>query len=351
MRYPGFLQKNGTIGFLAPSFGCATEPYKSAFKHSLDRWAELGFRTKLGPNCFLNEGVGISNTPQKCGEEVMSMFADPEAEVLISCGGGELMCEILDYVDFDRLRQLPPKWFMGYSDNTNLTFLLPTICDTASIYGPCAGAFGMEPLDESVEDAYLLLRGEKQNMQGYPLWESEQLKDEENPLAPYHLTEERVHKYLIDQTFIADGRAYEGSFEMTGRLLGGCVDCLVGLIGTPYDQVEGFLERYREDGIIWILESCDLNVFHTRRALWQMEQAGWFRFVKGFVFGRPRNGEEMMGLDAYQAVLAVTEKYHVPVVMDADIGHMPPMMPVVMGSKAKIAVHGNEINIAMNMME
>jgi len=36
MRYPKDLAKGGTIGFLAPSFGCNTEPYRSAFDHALD---------------------------------------------------------------------------------------------------------------------------------------------------------------------------------------------------------------------------------------------------------------------------------------------------------------------------
>ena len=66
-------------------------------------------------------------------------------DAIISCGGGELMCEILRYVDFERIAQAKPKWFMGYSDNTNLTFLLTTLCDTAAIYGPCAASFGMKP--------------------------------------------------------------------------------------------------------------------------------------------------------------------------------------------------------------
>ena len=35
MRYPEFLQDNGTIGFVAPSFGCATEPYYTAFQNAL----------------------------------------------------------------------------------------------------------------------------------------------------------------------------------------------------------------------------------------------------------------------------------------------------------------------------
>ena len=35
MRYPEFLKENGTIGFVAPSFGAATEPYRSAFVNAL----------------------------------------------------------------------------------------------------------------------------------------------------------------------------------------------------------------------------------------------------------------------------------------------------------------------------
>ena len=37
MRYPEFLKKNGCIGFVAPSFGCNIEPYKTAFGHALDK--------------------------------------------------------------------------------------------------------------------------------------------------------------------------------------------------------------------------------------------------------------------------------------------------------------------------
>ena len=39
--------------------------------------------------------------------------------------------------------------------------------------------------------------------------------------------------------------------------------------------------------------------------MWQMEEAGWLRHVKGFLIGRPLNGAAMMNLDAYDAVLEV----------------------------------------------
>lgn len=55
----------------------------------------------------------------------------------------------------------------------------------------------------------------------------------------------------------------------------------------------------------------------------------------------------MMNLDAYNAVLEVAGRKGVPVVTDVDLGHLPPMMPIVVGSMAEVAVEGNDIRIEM----
>lgn len=383
MKYPEFLSPGGAIGFVAPSFGCATEPYLSAFDNAQRRWREMGYRLRLGPNCYAQEGVGISNTPPKCGEELWQSYCSGDSDVLISCGGGELMCEILDYVDFARIRQARPKWYMGFSDNTNMTFLLTTLCDTASIYGPCAAAFGMEPWHPSIGDAMELLCGRKLQFGGYEKWEREWLKDEEHPLLPYNVTEPSAIKYALPdgRTNVeslrgeqhggnaagaavadgvgggtaADGEVRRGEvsapqIELRGRLLGGCMDCLVNLLGTKYDQVTAFADRYRDDGILWFLESCDLNVMSIRRAMWQMEHAGWFEHCSGFLIGRPLcHGQEMMGLDQYGAVYETIRKYHVPVLMDLDIGHLSPMMPLICGSMAQVVSDGVKYRVEMSL--
>ena len=343
MRYPEFLKENGTIGFVAPSFGAATEPYHSAFNNALKTFRAMGYSVKTGPNCYASDGVGISSTPENCGREINEAMTDADSDVLISCGGGELMCEILDFVDFGRIAQAPPKWFMGYSDNTNLTFLLPTLCDTAAIYGPCAGTFGMEPWHISVQDALDLLRGKKLTAHSYERWEREGFKTEENPLVPYNTTEPvELKPYGSDA---AAGNGFSGGrnreeIRFRGRLLGGCTDCLVNLTGTKYDRAREFSEKYAQDGIIWFLESCDLNVFSIRRAMWQMKHAGWFSHVKGFLIGRPLCfGQEMMGLDQYAAVWEPLKEFGVPVIMDVDLGHLPPQMPLICGSMADVALH------------
>ena len=346
MKYPKPLQKNETIGFVAPSFGCATEPYYTAFRNAQRKFMERGYRLDIGPNCYASAGIGISNTPELCGTELTESYLSQDNQAMISCGGGELMCEILDHVDFEKIKAAEPKWYMGYSDNTNFTFLLPTLCDVAAVYGPCAGTFGMEPWHPAVEDAFDIITGKKDTVHGYDGWEKESLKDAEHPLVPYNITEKRELKVYSLET--AKLHTDDAECQVSGRLIGGCLDCLANLVGTCYDKVPEFSEKYKEEGILWFLEACDLNVISIRRALWQLEHSGWFKHVKGFLIGRPLAfGQEMMGMDHYSAVTGILGKYNVPIILDADVGHYAPMMPLICGSHATISVKGNEIQIEM----
>ncbi len=335
MRYPEFLKDNGTIGFVAPSFGCATEPYMSAFNNALRKWKEMGYNTHLGPNCYADKGIGISNAPKLCAEELNEWYCSSENDAIISCGGGELMCEVVPHMDFERMKNAKPKWYMGFSDNTNFTFLSATLMDTAAIYGPCASAFGMEPWHSSITDAWDIFCGKTDTIKGYDLWEKEWLKSEEQPLLPYNVTEPVMIKRFPDEDVVLEG-----------RLIGGCMDILQMYPGTPYDKVKEFNEKYKEDGIIWFLESCDLNIMSIRRALWQYKEAGWFEHLKGFLIGRPLcMGQEMFGIDQYRAVTDMLSEYKVPIIMDLDIGHLSPMMPIICGSTARVTVKGNEVSI------
>lgn len=363
MKYGKALKKNGTIGFVAPAFGCAMEPYKSCFENALRIFTGDGFETQIGSNCFSSDGTGISSLPEKCGQELTEGYLSENNDVLISCGGGELMCEILDYVDWDKIKTAPPKRFMGFSDNTHMTYLLTTICDVASIYGPCAPSFGMEPWHKCIVDGFKLLSLNRKyvTLHGYPSWECESLKSEENPFIPYNLTEKKILRFFSPTFHYSDPRypseaVLEGSeipeTTMTGRLIGGCMDCLSNILGTKYDYTKSFLEKYKSNGFIWYMEACDLNVFDIRRTLWQMEHAGWFKYCHGFIFGRPYSGmNDMMGLNRFDAVLKVTSKLNVPVIMDADLGHFPPSMPLINGSFARVIIKKNRLSVRMEMRE
>jgi len=337
MNYPEFLKKNGTIAFAAPSFGAAEEPYRTRMEHALRAFEAMGYRLDVGANAFAGEGVGISNTPEKCAEELAEYYAG-HGDVLISVGGGELMCETLEKLDLETIGKAAPKWFLGYSDNTNFGFLLPTMFDTASLYGPCAPAFGMEPLHESLADCLGLLTGETMVSHGYDSWEPLGAHNDANPLAPYHLTEQTQLRFF----------GWDGS-PIEGRFLGGCLDILEILCGTRFDWVEEFNRHYGDEGIIWFLEACDMNAMMIRRSLWHLKHAGWFDRVRAFVFGRPlhiADGADFCGVDEYNAAAAVLGEFGVPIIMDADIGHLPPAMTMINGGYGRLCRYGeNNIRI------
>lgn len=175
------------------------------------------------------------------------------------------------------------------------------------------------------------------------MWEKESIKDENAPFVGYNLTEKSCISSIPTV-------AKESRLTIRGRLLGGCMDCLINLLGTSFDHVREFNERYSNDGIIWFLEACDLNVMGMRRAMWQMKNAGWFSNVKGFLIGRPAHfGEEMFGIDHRQALSSLLREFNVPIIMDLDIGHMSPMMPVVCGSMADVSFDGSNFTISYDI--
>lgn len=331
MKYPRFLTDFGAVGFAAPSFGCNIDPYKTRLENALKRFSDWGHPVMLGPNCFLGEGVGISNTPELCGKELTDLYCSRENNIVLSCGGGELMNETIDCVDWDRIRDAEPKWYAGYSDNTNFTFLLTTLFDTASVYGPNSPSYGTEPMHPSLSDEYEFLCGRKLNFTNYDAYEGleDSLTSAEYPLAPVNAVNPFSPVFYDESGEVTD------SVRMTGRLLGGCLDVLNNLRGTKYDRVKEFCERYQEDGIIWFLESCELNPMAVRRSLWAMKQTGWFNHVKGFLIGRPMLLDRVdFNLNQEQAVVSALKEFGVPIAYGLDFGHLPPAMPMVCGAIA-----------------
>lgn len=339
MKYPNFLKQSGTIGLVAPSLGCSEEEDVVNLNGAVSLFNGMGYQIKEGPNCRKNDGIGISSTKEACAEEINTFFTDEEVDVIISCGGGELMCEELPFYDFEKIKAAKPKWYMGYSDNTNLTFTLPTICDIAAIYGNGIKAFGKSEWDGSLDDAISLLKGEQLTFRNYEVWEDKTAfwngeADGEDLLKPYRQINAGTNPQL----------------PFAGRLLGGCLDCLVNLCGTRFDRVKEFNERYKEDGVIWFLESCDLGPYAIRRAIWQLDNAGWFDNAKGFLVGRPlRYRENDHGLDCKTAILDVLSTKNVPVILDLDFGHLPPRMPIVSGGYASVKAGQNSIEIKVEL--
>ena len=56
-------------------------------------------------------------------------------------------------------------------------------------------------------------------------------------------------------------------------------------------------------------------------------------------------GQDMFGLNQYNAVTDILGKYNVPIIMDADIGHLPPAMPILSGAYGYVKASEDKLNI------
>lgn len=347
MRIPKPIKKGDTIAIVAPSFGATTEPYTFRFDEAIRRFNARGYNVVAGECCYKNDGLGISTAPKIAAEELMHYYLDSRVSAVFSCGGGELMCETMSYVDFDKLKDADPKWFMGYSDNTNFIFPLVTLCNIAAIYGQNAPGFG-KPWEQSEIDAWNILEGKSSVVRGYQMFQNPEV-EVADPLSPYILTDEKILTSYIPAKQGVKIASPDKTIKMSGTLIGGCLDCIVTLSGTRFEDVKRFNSEHKR--VIWILESCDYNAMDIRRALWHLRESGWFKAAAGFVFGRPLAAfrQEMMGVNEYNAVTGILGSLNVPIVFDADIGHIDPAMPLVIGVDAEVTVCGNDIRFDFDL--
>ena len=337
MKKNNFLKENGKISLVAPSFGCATEPYKTRLDKAIDNLEKLGYEVEIGANCYLAKVNTRSNKASLCAKEIMDAF-ESDSDCIISVGGGETMMEILPYINFEKIKKMNHKFFVGFSDNTNLTYTLTILSDFMTIYGVCAPAFAFN-LKYDNKDTLDLLTSKISRTKGYPFFK---LNDPEGfdpslePLKEIDYDQKKVIRYHPKNT----------DLNIEGRMLGGCLDCLVNLCGTKFDKTKEYLEKYKNDGFIWFIESCDLNSISIERALFQLREAGWFKYVKGFIFGRPLHyKEKCFNQNHYTSIKNVINKLNVPYIVDADLGHLPPSMPIVTGAKAHVTTKNGNIFI------
>lgn len=338
MRYPNFINKNSTIGLIAPSMGSNKNPYRIRLQEGIKYFQDKGFNIKKGHHLFVNKKASSDSAINRA-KDFYSFYRNKHVDFVWSIGGGEIMMDILPYIDFQKISKLPAKYFSGYSDNTNLTFLLTTICDIATIYGLHIGDFASKPLHQENFDYEDLLCGKKLKFTNYDYYQKESLKDA-NPLSPLNLTEKVTYKSIN----------MENTNTFSGRIIGGCLDILTLLCGTKYDKVEAFLEKYKNDGFIWYFDSCDYHSIGFYRAILQLKYANYFKYVKGFLIGRVGNTFELLDFTFLEAIEKVLKPLNVPIIYDVDIGHVSPSFPVINGAIATINYENNKFEIEYKLV-
>lgn len=323
MIYPKFLEKNDCIGVPAPSSGAYNELYINRYDNSQKKLVELGYKTILSQN-IKNSDKARSADYLTRANEVNEMIANDDIDFIICAAGGEFLVEILPFLDWEKITKRP-KFIQGFSDPTGILFPLTTKYDIATIYGNNFGEFGTEEYHQSVIDNLEIMKGNLVVQNSYDLYENER-GERITGLEGYNLTEKVYWK-----TF--DGN----SANIHGRIIGGCLDLISELAGTKYDGTNNFNEKYKNDGIIWYFDNCELSKEELIRTLWKLNEFEYFKYAKGIVFGR--NGADISCLDyTMEETLkdSVLSRLNVPIIYDADVSHKGPSFTIINGAIATI---------------
>lgn len=336
MQYPEFLKEKGCIGVPAPSAGSKDKKKVNRYKSAEKKLIELGYKLKLSKNIYDNY-MGRSSDAKTRGKELNEMFKSKDIDFVLCAAGGEFLVECLPYVDFNLLKE-NPKFVAGFSDPTGLLFPITTKYDIATIYGQTFSSFGMEEYCKSHYDFLDLINGKKFNFKSYPFYEGERKKSVTG-LEKYNLNKRVKWKTL-------DGK----DLKLEGRIIGGCFDLIAELIGTKYDGMKEFNERYKKDGIIWFFDNCELSMEETIRTLWKMNEFDYFKYCKGVVFGRFGVEASGLGYDVKKCLEdSIINELKIPIIYDADISHKAESLPILIGSIATIECIKNKGTISFEM--
>lgn len=314
MLYPNFLRKNQTIGITAPSAGVG---YKLlSYEKSIKTLQKEGYNIVETESVRNNEIV--STTEEKRAQEFDELVKNKDINMIICATGGDFLLEILPYINLSNIKE-NPKWIMGYSDPTSLLYLITTKLDIATIYGFNAGSYDQIKIHKSLRNNLEILKGNIVPQKSFKYYQKEENKE----LDGYNL-DEKVYWESINE-----------DFDIKGRLIGGCLDCLKDIMGTPFDNTLHFIEKYKDDGIIWYFDIYELSAEELYRTLFQMRKANWFKYIKGIIVGRVAIPKISYNNFSYQQALKRLYQ-NLPIAFNTDIGHVPPKMTLINGSIAHI---------------
>ncbi len=343
--YPQPLFKGDVIAITAPSSGLDPDHYprlELVKKHL----AAEGYKVIEG-QCLREDIKHTSGSPKQRASEFVKFWTDEKVKAIMPPWGGETLIEILHLIDFEKLKKSTPKWVSGYSDLSTLHFAITLKTGIATLHG--SNLMDLAPtqtdnLTKAFLNVFKLKSGDRFTQYGSSKY---QIKHNDFCIhveSSFNLTEDTQWKIL------PSAKTY--SNDIKGRLIGGCLDTIARLVGTPYGDLNRFKNQFSKEGVLFYFEACDMDPFEVVRTLWNLRLAGWFDQLNGILIGR-YNGPDAKDEDSLnylEAIKSVLGDLSVPVIYDMDIGHRPPQFNLINGSFAEVRFEEGNGSIAQTLI-
>lgn len=325
MFFPNILEKGDTIGVTATSSGLNEEKNIRKLDNAIKNLSSIGYNVIETDNVRKTEKL-VSSSGEKRAQEFYDLYNNENVKYIIASSGGEFLMEMLPYLDRYDFSNKTLKWVQGFSDTSLLLYYLTTKYNIATVHASNFTAYGRKEIYTSYKRSIEIISSKKDAVQeSYEMYES----------VPIHRQEGKEFELPNLDTKVEYKNLY-GNFnvELSGRLIGGCMDVLRSLLGTPYDYTKTFCNQFKE-GMIWFLENCEMSVADMYRTLWQMREAGWFKNANGILIGRTNENQAIGDFTYLDALHSAFDELKIPVIYDVDVGHLDLQWTMINGSLAE----------------
>ena len=299
---PRKLNQGDTIGIVSPSTP-VTQELIGQFKKGMEFLENLGFHMEIGAHVY-SATWGYAASPQEKAEDINRMFADESIQAILCSQGGATANACLPYLDWEGLRE-HPKIFLGLSDITVLLNAIHHKTGLITFHGnDLMWGFGRNPaLYDKQEFITRLMDG----------WVGE---------IPPSRERRTIRKGVAE-----------------GKLLGGNLNCLLKLAGTPYfPDFTGALLFVEAIGIT--PEGCD-------HQFQQLKQMGVFDQIRaviiGYIDGLQNDPKTLMQME--DVLLRVSAEYDFPILKTDDFGHNCPNTVLPVGGKVRLDAEKQTLEI------
>ncbi|MDX1427270.1 MAG: LD-carboxypeptidase, partial [Salegentibacter mishustinae] len=249
--------------------------------------------------------------------ELNEMFRDENIQAVMALRGGSGAARILDKLDYETIKN-NPKIFIGYSDITALHLAIYEKTGLVTFHGPLA----VSTWNSFSFDYFKRLLFDKEKITfTNPTDKGDNLVQIENRIRT-----------------IREG-------EATGRLIGGNLSVLTGIMGSEYFPSDW-------EGNILYLEDVGEQIYAVDRMMSQLQLGGVLDKISGFVFGKCTScnpgGSGYGSLTMEEVIDHYIKPLNIPAFSGAMIGHIDDNVTIPNGLKAKINATKGSIELLEN---
>jgi muramoyltetrapeptide carboxypeptidase LdcA involved in peptidoglycan recycling len=322
IRFPAPLKPGDRVGVTSPSSGVA-DKHRARLEYAIETVRGRGYDVVLG-KCMDGSGHVSAPAAQRAAE-LTAMLTDPDIRAVVPPWGGETAIDLLELLDWEAIRAAEPTWYAGYSDNSTIMTPLTLRTGVATLHGNNLMDTPYRTVGDLLSwlDIVTVPPGGSFTQSSPGRYRAKGWDD--------YTAEPEVSELTLDSEGTWTRLDGDNDVDVTGRLIGGCLETMRHIAGTPLADLRGFAEEYAPGGLLVYVDVAEDNAFSVCRSLHGMRLAGYFDAANAILVSRT-SAPDAATLSQHEAVLDALVGLGVPIIADIECGHVPPYMPIVNGA-------------------